>query len=90
MEMKQLVTWAKSIKAQTREQRLKYQSNALPKIDAYIQMIIDRGEIITTQTVRMQKFMEEIQEGLQRLDKMGVAIPTAPKEQKSSENPLRP
>ncbi len=47
-------------------------------------MIIDRGEIIIKDTQRMQRFMDDISDGLKRLQSYGINMPT---EEKLKEKP---
>lgn len=92
MVIPEIVSWAKKVKSQSKEFRANnYESRRLPKIDAYLDMIVARGTVIQEQTVKMQRYTEEIQDALKKLSDYGVSVPTEPKPiTKSQENPLRP
>lgn len=90
MEMPKIINWAKAIKAESREKRLTYDPRRLPKIDAYVDMIIDRGDHIVKETIRMNRYMEEIQDALAKLETYGVRSPLEQKQNRVTENPLRP
>ncbi len=90
MQMDKLILWAKEVKSESREQRAKYRPIYLSKIDAYVDMIIARAEILTANAVKGQRYMEEIEDGLTKLASYGVKTPNQPKETKVTENPLRP
>lgn len=90
MQILEIIDWAKTMKSESREKKLRYEPKNLPKIENYIQMIIDRGVIIQKETIRMQRYMEEIQDALTRLSSYGVSIPGESKQTaKTQENPLK-
>lgn len=90
MQIPQLVSWAKEKKLESREKRQQYDVKRLPKIDAYVDMIIARGEYIQGSTIKMQRYMDEIQDALDKLTSYGVKTPFHQPKTKTSENPLRP
>lgn len=90
MNVIDIIKWAKAIKNESREKRLDYDPKRLPKIDAYIDMIIARGEYISSSTIKMQKYTEEMQEALEKLSSYGLKTPIDQPKVKVSENPLLP
>ncbi len=85
LPMPQLVQWAKKTESDIRLRKISYPDKNLSKIDAYLHMIIDRGDIIIKDTAKMNKFMEDINDGLKKLQSYGVSVP----ETKTNENPLK-
>lgn len=71
----ELVKWATSLSNDIRIKKARFEPKDMPKIDAYLHMIIDRGEIIIKDTTRIQRFMDDIQDGLKQLEKRGVKAP---------------
>lgn len=87
-----LLKWAQKIKKDLKEKRqVTTQLPRLGKIDAYIDMIIARGEYLVSTAIKGQKYTEEIEDALVRLSDYGVSVPGRPKEEINiKENPLRP
>ncbi len=70
-----LLIWAKKSLKDLNEKKISYDPKKISKIDAYLRMIIDRSDIMIKEMSRMQKFTEDIQDGLTRLKSYGVVIP---------------
>lgn len=79
-----LVNWAKKTLKDLQLKKVVYDPKKISKIDAYLRMVIDRGEIMIKEMARMQKFTEDIQDGMKRLETYGVEVP-----KQNNENPLR-
>lgn len=90
MEMSKLLIWAQELKRDVREKKTTFNPIYLSKIEAYADMMIARIEIMTTNAIKGQTYMEEIEAGLEKLNKYGVKTPNQPKQDKIAENPLRP
>lgn len=75
MNIPVLVKWAKQQKADLNSKKIRYEEKDMPKIEAYIGMIISRGEIIMEETKRMQRYMEDIADGIKNLEKRNVKVP---------------
>lgn len=90
MQIPELVKWARTKKLETREVRAQYDPKRLPKIDAYVDMIIARGDFISSSTIKMQRYMDEIQDALDKLGSYGVKTPFEQTKTKVTENPLKP
>lgn len=90
MDISQLTKWAKEIKQESREKRIRYNQKYLPKIDAYVDMIIARGDVLTANAIKGQRYMEEIQDALVKLTSYGVNVPSDNKRAPIQENPLKP
>lgn len=75
MNIQDIVRFAKSIEKDITTKRLKISDKNIPKAGAYASMIVIRGEIIIKDTVRMQRYMDDIQDGLTRLQLYGVQMP---------------
>lgn len=90
MIVPEIVVWAKKTKSDLKEKKYSYDYKRLPKIEAYIDMIIARGTHIQEQTIKMQRYTEEIQDALTKLTSYGVSTPIEAKTRATQENPLKP
>lgn len=75
MRVPELTKFSRELLIKIQNKQTRYEPKDMPKIEAYLQMIVARGEIISKDTMRMQKFMEDIQDGIIQLQKRGVIIP---------------
>lgn len=75
MNIPVIVKWAKQQKEDITNKKIKYEERDMPKIEAYLGMIISRGEIIMKETTRMQRYMDDIHEGMGNLVKRNVKVP---------------
>lgn len=75
MRVPELTKFSKDLLIKIQAKQTRYEPKDMPKIEAYLQMIVARGEIISKDTMRMQKFIEDIQDGIGQLQKRGVVIP---------------
>lgn len=75
MKVPELTKYSKEMLVKIQTKQIRFEPKDMPKIEAYLQMIVARGEIISKDTMRMQKFMEDIQEGIIQLERRGVRIP---------------
>lgn len=89
MTIPELNKWAKEILINIAKKQIKYEEKQMPKIEAYLQMIIARSEIIMKETIRINRFTEDINDGLKQLGSRGVKLPNQP-EQAVPNNPLKP
>ncbi len=91
MTIKDTVDFARKLDKDIKTKKVRVEEKYLPKAGAYISMIIDRGEIIIKDTQRMNKFMEDINDGLKRLQSYGIQLPSETNElpKKANENPLK-
>lgn len=80
-----LLKWAKATLTDLGAKKLKIEDKKVSKTDAYLRMIIDRGEIMVKEMARMQKFTEDIEDGLKKLESYGVPVPV----ERKNENPLK-
>lgn len=80
-----VLKFAKELQKNIQKKAVRIDDKYYPKADAYSRMIIDRAEIIITDTIRLQRFMDDIQDGLKKLNSFGVVIPSS----KPNENPLK-
>lgn len=84
MNIVDIVKFSKDIEKQISVKKLRIESKYYPKAAAYAGMIVTRGEIIMKETLRMQKYMEDIEDGLKRLQSYGVVLPIEEKKNETS------
>lgn len=80
----EIVTIAKKLKKDMFVKKIKFSEKHTPKIDAYLDMIITRGDRIIASTADMTRWMEDIQDGLKKMEERGVTAFVQTKE-----NPLK-
>lgn len=86
MNIPDLVKFMKKLQSDINTKRVKYEEKHMPKIEAYVKMIIERGEIIQKETQRMQTYMDNIGDGIKKLQERGVVIQI---EEKKNENTVK-
>lgn len=75
MNIQDIVNFAKSIENDINKKKLRISDKNIPKAGAYAGMIVKRGDILIQDTVRMQRYMDDIQDGLTRLQSYGIKLP---------------
>lgn len=86
MTIPELVIWAKETKRNIDLKKTRYETKHLPKIEAYLKMLIERGEVISKNTAQISVYMEHIQDGLNKLAERGVKAPPENSTNKPNDN----
>lgn len=81
----ELLLWAKKSKKDMLDKKVLYEEKHKPKIEAYLDMIIARCDIILKQDIQQKIYMENIEDGLIKLEARGVSLPQKKEENQSKD-----
>lgn len=86
MNIKDIVEYAVQLNRDLKSKKVKINEKYYPKACAYTEMIIARGTMIMDATQRMNRFMEDINDGMKRLQTYGLELPKESRE-RNNDNP---
>lgn len=93
MNLPAIIKWAKKEKQDIDDRKIRYESKYVPDMWAHFKMIVEQGEIIQTETIRLNRYMEQIKASIKYLEeheaKSPVELEEKPKDILQNVSPLK-